>query len=736
MITRGELTMNLTKILLVPLLIMFLLSGVIAQNASLADQIRDAINNSGDNSIPTLIIKNLSEKDRDEVKEVIQEKLDDLRKGEISGKNARDEVKEIIIKKATPEVIRKIKDEESVRVWIKYEEGSEKAAKRASEQSERPEIETILEISSEEELIELEEDSDVVEIIEDPILYEELSVALPYIGGTEVQTYTINGNPIDGEGQTVCVVDGGITYTNPSLGGCFGEGCKVVAGYDYANKDDDPKDPRGHGTHVAGIVAADGKIKGVAPKANLIAQRVCNDKGSCYGSSMSSAITWCADNAEKYNIVAITISIGDKGEYTKDTCPTWMDSKMKKAHDKGIIITAASGNQKHKDGISYPACSPYVTAVGASGRNNNNIRSSTNRGYGLDLLAPGTNIRSTCGNSECTKTGTSMATPFVAGSAALIKQYYTDAGYDITGKEIETLLQDTGVSAGGYKRIDLVAAFEATGYYKNVTLPVPETYDISIENVMIANKNSINVEEPVEFYFDFESKENKTEAEYTIFIDETVYETNTINFSSSDTIRHARNIILDEGVHVLKIVVDKENIVNETDETNNEKQITFDVNPVITCYMCNENSWTVETTKTVGNKCDSGWEKVEPVCKAPEYDLEVKSIQIPNMNPPNTGEPVEFYVNFVNHKDRVDMLKYDLIVDGEVIQTRTVPEFSAESETRHTFGLMLDNGRHVFKIVVDSDNQFLETDEGNNQKSVTFDVYGTDVSEWPYVGRN
>ena len=73
------------------------------------------------------------------------------------------------------------------------------------------------------------------------------------------------------EGIKVGIIDTGIDYTHPDLGGGFGEGCKVAGGYDFVNDDGDPMDDHSHGTHVAGIVAADGEsIKGVAPKATEI----------------------------------------------------------------------------------------------------------------------------------------------------------------------------------------------------------------------------------------------------------------------------------------------------------------------------------------------------------------------------------------------------------------------------------------------------------------------------------
>ena len=71
-----------------------------------------------------------------------------------------------------------------------------------------------------------------------------------------------NGIALDGSGMRIGIVDTGVNYTHPDLGGCFGAGCKVVGGYDFVNDDDDPMDDEGHGTHVAATAAGDGTYAG------------------------------------------------------------------------------------------------------------------------------------------------------------------------------------------------------------------------------------------------------------------------------------------------------------------------------------------------------------------------------------------------------------------------------------------------------------------------------------------
>ncbi|KAI8866193.1 hypothetical protein GQ42DRAFT_128543, partial [Ramicandelaber brevisporus] len=85
---------------------------------------------------------------------------------------------------------------------------------------------------------------------------------------------------LTGKGVKVGVIDSGIDYTHPDLGGCFGPGCRVQYGYDFVAKKDVPEECEGHGTHVAGIIGAQGsEVAGVAPEVTLGAYRV----GSCFG---------------------------------------------------------------------------------------------------------------------------------------------------------------------------------------------------------------------------------------------------------------------------------------------------------------------------------------------------------------------------------------------------------------------------------------------------------------------
>ena len=234
---------------------------------------------------------------------------------------------------------------------------------------------------------------------------------------------------------------------------------KVINGYDFVNLDNDPMDDNGHGTHVSGIVAANGTLKGVAPDAKLLAIKVCDAVGGCWGSDMIAGVDWCNNKSGTYNIVATTMSIGDGGSYNRTTCPTLMDDVINTAHDLGISVTVASGNEGYSNGISYPACSPNAISVGSTTKSDI-ISWFTNTGSLLDVLAPGSSIYSTIPGGYDYLSGTSMATPHVAGVIALLKQYSPFISPD----RIRTVLKTTGIpiydSRNGltFPRIDALAA--------------------------------------------------------------------------------------------------------------------------------------------------------------------------------------------------------------------------------------------------------------------------------------
>ena len=123
-----------------------------------------------------------------------------------------------------------------------------------------------------------------------------LTESVPFIGAHEIW----NGNGPEGvaargEGMVVAIIDTGIDYTHPDLGGGLGPEHKVMGGYDFIEDDEDPMDDHGHGTHVAGIVAANGEVAGVAPEARLLAYKVLDFTGRGTQSDIIAGIERAAD---------------------------------------------------------------------------------------------------------------------------------------------------------------------------------------------------------------------------------------------------------------------------------------------------------------------------------------------------------------------------------------------------------------------------------------------------------
>ena len=254
--------------------------------------------------------------------------------------------------------------------------------------------------------------------------------------------------------------------------------CALPIWYDFVNNDADPLDDFGHGSHVAGIVASeDSTYKGVAPDAKIVAIKVLSASGSGSTSDVISGVEWCTSNAATYNISVITMSLGNSWRFSNYCDYASPESRsIDAAVGQGIFVSVASGNDYYgyagsRPGISGPACVKNATSVGATD-DSDSITSFTNRDVHLDLLAPGSGIIATdYSGGHISKSGTSMATPHVAGAAALLQQYSKEKyNKTLTPKEIEKRLKSTGKpinDTGGtgwvFPRIDVLSAIESKG---------------------------------------------------------------------------------------------------------------------------------------------------------------------------------------------------------------------------------------------------------------------------------
>ncbi|MFE3946531.1 S8 family serine peptidase [Streptomyces sp. NPDC059118] len=194
--------------------------------------------------------------------------------------------------------------------------------------------------------------------------------SVPLIGAPAVrQRKDPAGHHVTGSGTTVAILDSGVDYTHPDLGGGLGKGHKVVGGHDFVNGDEDPMDDNGHGTHVAGIVAgkaaAKGGITGVAPGAKLLAYKVMDADGAGYTSDIIAGIEAASDPANPHRADVINMSLGGPGDGTDP-----LGRAATAAVRAGVVVVAAAGNDGPGAGtVSTPGTADGVISVGASTSN-------------------------------------------------------------------------------------------------------------------------------------------------------------------------------------------------------------------------------------------------------------------------------------------------------------------------------------------------------------------------------
>jgi subtilisin len=214
-----------------------------------------------------------------------------------------------------------------------------------------------------------------------------------------------------GSGIKVAVIDSGVDTSHPDLS------VNYVGGYDFVNDDDDPMDDYGHGTHVAGIITAEDNgagVVGVAPEADLYALKVLSSSGSGFYSDVVAALQWAVDN----DIEVTNNSYGSSG-----SPGSTVRAAFENAEAAGILNVCAAGNSGNSAGtgdkVIYPARYDSCIAVAGTDQADNRV-SFSSTGPDVEIAAPALSIYSTTlGGGYGTKSGTSMASPHVAGAAAL-----------------------------------------------------------------------------------------------------------------------------------------------------------------------------------------------------------------------------------------------------------------------------------------------------------------------------
>lgn len=270
---------------------------------------------------------------------------------------------------------------------------------------------------------------------------------------------------------TIAIADTGIDLNHPDLAG------KIVPGYDFVHGDSIAQDDHGHGTHCAGIAAAitDNSlgIAGVNWNARLMPLKVLDSTGSGWDSDVASAIVWAVDHGA--SVVSLSLGGTDQSQAVVDAV------NYAYAHD--VVIVAAAGNEYLEGNPTiYPAAYEHVIGVSATGATDGRAYYS-NTGFYVDVAAPGGDyttgprILSTYWASGVSTyaygQGTSMATPHVAGLAALIQSLDSS----LTSDEVEWIIESTAVDLGatgrddvfGWGRINAVAALAAV----NDPIPTP-----------------------------------------------------------------------------------------------------------------------------------------------------------------------------------------------------------------------------------------------------------------------
>ena len=276
--------------------------------------------------------------------------------------------------------------------------------------------------------------------------------------------------PNKGKGIKIGILDTGIDLDHPDL--------NVVDDVSFVPGTTSGDDDHGHGTLVAGIIAALDNYYGavgIAPEAELYAIKVLNENGGGAMSHIRRGIEWAIDN----DMDVLNISFGSVEDW-----PYSLKQALRKAYASGMVIVAGAGNKGTPDGrgntITAPARYDTVIAVGAVDMNYQRLSSSAT-GDELELVAPGHAVYSTLmGGSYGTINKTSAASAHVAGTAALLI-----AENDISNTEVRQTLQATAFELGTAEQANWYGYGMVNAFGTVLSTKIAETTDSASQVVSI-----------------------------------------------------------------------------------------------------------------------------------------------------------------------------------------------------------------------------------------------------------
>lgn len=291
-----------------------------------------------------------------------------------------------------------------------------------------------------------------------------------------------NAFNVSGAGMTVAVLDTGLNTAHVDFAG------RILAQVNFTpDNNGDPNnaaDGNGHGTNVGGIIVANGKHTGIAPGASIIPIKVLPNSTSGDFAWIDKALQWVIDNRSTHNITAVCMSLGDRGNYTSDAFPFWhrlrnaIRQKIQLLSAARVAVAIAAGNDffshKSQQGMSFPAIIRESVSVGAvydsdgggfqygsgavafsSKRGqitpfSQRLHPSVNATTHTDIFAPGAPVTASgigSPHQSATQSGTSQATPVVAGLILLLQEFYQRWRGELpTVEQLISWLQTGGVS--------------------------------------------------------------------------------------------------------------------------------------------------------------------------------------------------------------------------------------------------------------------------------------------------